>query len=136
MTTWRKLPEIYPCGDVGGDWQRGEGWNVRYVREGDPVDGKYAIVDENYYVEVIDRPGDSRDGAYVVTCQTMYAICTDIEDPGGSELWCDYEYDGEDDVRCHATLEAAEASAKLLAESVTSDRILWDGLMAFDPSRP
>lgn len=123
---WVKQPEIYEAGPVGGDYQVSDGWNVRYTLQDGPDDGLHAIIDENFYVE------SGPDGAspYVVTTQTMYQVCTDPEDPGGTEVYADYEYDEDDDITLYFDsdgLARAIASTRRLAELDRSDMFLWDG---------
>lgn len=124
---WIKQPDIYEAGSVGGDYQVSDGWNVRYTLQDGPDDGLHAIIDENFYVESQNRDGA---GPFYVTTQTMYQVCTDPEDPGGTEVYADYEYDGDDDVLLYYDgdgLERAIASTRRLAELDRSDMFLWDG---------
>lgn len=123
-TVWVKQPDIFPAGYVGGDWQVSEGWNVRYLPATEPNDGQHALIDENFYVE---SKADDGSGPYVVTCQTMYQICTDLDDPGGTEVYCDYEYDLDADVLMYDDLDRAIDSTRRLAEIDDAHSFLWDG---------
>ena len=68
----------------------------------------------------------------VVEAQTEFMICDDINDPGGTESWCDYRcealdadpYTGSDDEKTRA----AEADALKYVRRFNGERdIDWDG---------
>lgn len=124
--TWTKQPDIFPAGAVGGDDQVTEGFNVRYFPDVQPAEGKFAIVDENFYVE---QNGDNQGPPYVVTTQVQYLVCSVLDDPGGSELWCEYEYTSAHDIHVYDTMAEAEAASERAAQAADGSCIAWDGLM-------
>jgi hypothetical protein len=124
--TWVKDPQIFEGGTSGGDWQVSDDVNVRYRLTAEPDDGLFAMVDENFYVE--SRADDYQSPPYVVVCQAQYHVCTDPENPGGTETYSDYEYD--DSVAPNAeydNLDDAIKAARKLAEDAEPSWIIWDG---------
>lgn len=79
------------AGEVGGDIQIGPSYSRRYTFG--PVGGRYMIVEEYRYAANDAAYRDSRAHEYYVQTQTMFLICTDLYDPGGSELDAEYVYD-------------------------------------------
>lgn len=77
-------------GDVGGDNQVSEAWGRRFYRV--LPDGEYAVIDVDFYVE--DENGQDHEDRprLVITRQTHFARCTDLEDPGSSETYADVMY--------------------------------------------
>jgi hypothetical protein len=108
-------------GDVGGDIQVGEdSYSVRYLR----ADMPGSMITITFYpVEYDECPGE-----YVVQRQTEWLVCEDPADPGGTEIWSEYEYD---DLPTHDsdTIAGAEREAQEYAEAAlgyASDH-QWDG---------
>lgn len=76
-----------PAGDVGGDGQVSEAWGRRFTaRRGD---GMFAVVDDTFYVEVDPNVTGAEPQ---VTRQVGLTVCTDSNDPGGTEVWGGYLY--------------------------------------------
>lgn len=121
--TWQvQDPAVAPGGDVGGDYQAGEAWSVRLAS--DQVPG--ALITVYAFAEALHDPDDGR---YRVQVMTEYLTCTDISDPGGTETWSDYVYDGTADPRVYGDGDEADAAARKLAEgyAASPDRFSWDG---------
>ena len=89
-TPWQRcLPEVCQAGDVGGDVQVSDAWEARWQRQ--LPDGHTARVTRAYYVAA-DQVDGTADGPVHLECQTEYLVCTDVSDPGGTEVWGDYTY--------------------------------------------
>lgn len=127
---WRRDGDVLAAGAVGGDRQASEAWGARYLPEDEPDDGLHALIEENWYAERVDDPKDSdKVLGYQVSCQTLFQICTDPSDPGGTEVWANYVYDNMSQI--YDTVGQAEAVAKHEAESSSSDDFGWDGREKF-----
>jgi hypothetical protein len=102
---------VQPNGDCGGDIQHGNSCSVRYVRPDMP---RSLITVSFYAVEYDECPGE-----FVVQRQVEWLVCEDPADPGGTEVWSDYEYD---DVSATVMGSAAEAEreARELADDALS----------------
>jgi hypothetical protein len=75
---------VLPGGDVGGDVQVSESFSVRFHHRDRPE----VMVTYCYYATVEpDVPAK-----IVVERQTEYLVCTDPNDPGGSEIWSAYRW--------------------------------------------
>jgi hypothetical protein len=109
---------------TGGDWQEGDGFSIRFLPTGEPKDGLYAFVEENWYAERVEDPKDSSIIlGYQVTCQTQYQIC---DDPSlENEVWSTYEHEQMGHV--YDTVDQARAVAKHEADGSDPEYILWDG---------
>jgi hypothetical protein len=73
---------VLPGGDVGGDTQVSESFGVRFHHRDHPG----VMVAYCYYAAV--DPDDPT--AITVERQTEFLVCTDPDDPGGSEVWSGY----------------------------------------------
>jgi hypothetical protein len=74
-------------GTVGGDGA-GEAVTRRFTKR--RADGTFAVVDSAYYpVNIGERWGDDRDDAAAFDVENMncLTICTDLDDPGMTEVW-------------------------------------------------
>lgn len=81
---WQRAePLVGPGGDCGGDIQAGDAYNARWLQP--RADGGTAMVTRSYYVA-------DNDEATYLECQTEYLVCSDPDDPGGTEVWADYRY--------------------------------------------
>jgi hypothetical protein len=116
-----------PGGFVGGDNQAAQSHSLRWLPVSEPDDGLHAMVTEYWYAELVDAPDDERDGMYGVTCMTEFMVCTDPDDPGGSEVSCDYDY--YEEALLHSRLEDADRQAKVRADGIRDSRysFVWDG---------
>jgi hypothetical protein len=110
-------------GDVGGDLQATDAVSRRWIKPLD--DGTYAVVDVTAYGTSEERD----DEVYLdVQEQVCWTRCSDHQDPGGTELDCDYTYDhpfhfAPDD------LDIAFDWAKQHVTSWDAERDLhWDGV--------
>jgi hypothetical protein len=113
-------------GHVGGDVQVSDCWSVRFRPSFEPDDALYAFVDENWYVEIFDHSETGGDVTYGVTCQVQFMICSDLDDAGSTEEWCDYRYHSPS-MAVYKTLEEAEKEAERLARASDGTDIGWDG---------
>jgi hypothetical protein len=123
-TELRWVPDgsgVLSGGDVGGDVQASDSWSVRFVPKAEPDDGLHGLITEYWYAEAMD------DGTFGVTCQIEYMVCTDVEDPGGTETYAETDYDTGADVRAYETAEAAGTAAQYQAKQSTPDGYAWDG---------
>jgi hypothetical protein len=84
---------VFTGGTVGGDGA-GEAVTRRFTKR--RADGTFAVVESAYYpVNVGERFGEDREDAAEFDVENMTAatICTDLDDPGGTEVWSNYDYD-------------------------------------------
>ncbi len=111
---------VQPGGHVGGDIQRGESFNVRYVRPDLPGS---MITRTAYPVEYDHLPGE-----FVVQIQTEWLVCTDPRDPGGTEIWSDCAYDDEGAPIWSSAAEAEGAARRAASEMLGEAEIHdWNG---------
>ncbi len=86
---WQRVqPDVCNAGDVGGDVQVGEAYNVRWQRM--LPDGNTAMITESTYRALNDL--NNPDGPTHMERQTEYLVCSDPADPGSTELWSDARY--------------------------------------------
>ena len=111
--TWREDPLgiMEDAGDVGGDVQAGPAFSRRFVYG--PVAGRYLVMTEYTYASDWRQVGDEREDetTYAADEQTELLICTDLDDPGGTELDTRYEY-GEGSMLGYETIEEATEEAR------------------------
>lgn len=150
---------VQPGGDVGGDVQVTEAFSRRFLLadddgvvrgrahtdHGDPRHGSLgANATETLYSQVTmiwygvarlteDSELDlDSDGEPVIWIQEQVEtmVCTDLEDPGGTERKCEYEYHDHD--RFFPNYELAEDGARTMATNYTAELanrdMVWDGL--------
>lgn len=124
---WKSVPPgLCPGGDVGGDIQAGDAWDIRFWRDDQPK----AVV--TVWVYPVQRDGQRH---YRVQAQTELTICTDRGDPGSTEEWADAFY--YDEPGTHDTLSGAEQAARELAERYAAGRVhvtSWDGVTLSVPA--
>jgi hypothetical protein len=116
---WKADGGIGPGGDVGGDCQAGEAYDVRFFHP--KMHG--ALVTAYAYAAEYDR----NPGEFLVQVQTEFMICRDPADPGGTEEWSDATYQDEDrtwDTLAGADKAARETGGKILR---SAGRVEWDG---------
>jgi hypothetical protein len=108
---------VLPGGDLGGDAQLDESFSVRFHHRDHPG----ALVTYRYYAAL-----DLNDLTTVyVERQTEYLVCTNLADPGGSEVWSNYRYAT---VQRHlGNVEAATAAARHAAEAHLACDEDWSG---------
>lgn len=123
MLQWRKDDTIYPAGDIGGDAQQSGGYSLRFFAVGESDDGLHAIVTVNTYA-AIQMPH-----RFYAETMIEYMICTDLDDPGGTEVSSQIEY--EESIYDYPTIAEADAAARELLSRWTVDDIGWDGRTAF-----
>lgn len=112
---WFKDDVWAVSGDGCGDSQVGQAYSAQYHK---PLpDGAFAVLTSTYYVEVF---GDS----IGVTEQIETMRCRDLEDIGGTEIDCDYQYD-ERGYLSHTTTSQAEREAKRYALADERNSICW-----------
>jgi hypothetical protein len=123
--TWKRDEQgVMKGGWVGGDNAVDEAWSVRFIADGEPADGLRALIDSNWYVEQLPEH-TAESPAFGVVNMTQYTLCTNLDDPGLTEVWSDITY--EDGALVYTTIEAAEATAKANAEGESGDDYGWDG---------
>lgn len=112
---WREDgPELMEtdAGDIAGDTQAGASYSRRYVFG--PVEGRYLVVDDYTYVErwgQLDGVDPDPEYPYGVGEVTHYAVCTDPDEPGGTEVSADVQH-GEGSVFGYKTAEEADEKAR------------------------
>jgi hypothetical protein len=122
-------------GEIGGDYQVGESWSVRFVlRNGDyvvagdhprlPLGSGGAtvrpVVTEWWYAEQTNLMG-----RHTVTCQREFMLCTDPTEPGDTEVWSDALYEVGTRIYCDPVV--AERQAEKAARRSQASAIQWDG---------
>jgi hypothetical protein len=117
---WKAVePGVCPAGDVGGDMQAGEAWDIRFWH----VDRPGAVVTVWVYpVKHESRPG------YQVQALTQLTICTDRAEPGATEEWADTF--SRDDPAVHSSPALAGTAARELARRYAAGQVhvtSWDG---------
>ncbi len=126
--TWTRVQRgggVLPGGDVGGDAQVSESFSVRFHHRDRPG----ALVTYCYYAADVDLEDLT---TIYVERQTEYLVCTDPDDPGGTEVWSDSRYTTLH--RGFDTVQAATAAAKRAAEAHLVCDESWSGRSAWDPS--
>lgn len=121
------LHEAAFFGGIHGGDGACEAWSRRYTWK--RPDGPWAVVTFYYYpVDIEARNGeDAPDaGKFDVEEQFELLICTDLDDPGGTELWSYYEYDSP-----HAVAFDSEEEARAWCEGRAKSDLIrhmsWDG---------
>lgn len=138
-------------GQIGGDVQLTNAWTVRFrLGDGDvpaaPRKGcgkeLHSLLEISFYgvtrLEGVYDDGIAKDsdGEPIIwlIMQAEYMVCTDPDDPGSTERWCEYDYQDLD--RFFGTVDAAETAARRLADSYTAELaerdIAWDGLAPWE----
>jgi hypothetical protein len=113
---------VQPGGDaVGGDIQRGDSYSVRFIR--DDMPGSLLTV-TFYAVEYGNCPGE-----FVVQRQIEWLLCSDPADPGGTEIWSDYEYDDISPTVMDTAGQAEQAAREVAAQDLDggAEDINWNG---------
>lgn len=100
--TWIPQGGVEDPGDIGGDVQAGAAHSRRFIRWMPSV-SKWAVINDAYY-QIEDERSSRVDGPLYAHCngptvtgidrQVELIICTDPADPGGTEEWADYVYEG------------------------------------------
>jgi len=122
---WEQHGEIVrDAGDVGGDEQVGESSSMRFVNPDLP--GR--VITIYAYPVGVNHLGEDGDQIKVTGIQsaTEFMICTDVDNPGDTEIWSDYTYVDEV-IRPFAELEAAERTAAGLLALADPKNIDWNG---------
>ena len=111
-------------GDVGGDIQASDSYDIRFVNPDLPR----AVITVWVYPVADPDDGDFA-GPFTIEIQTEYTICDDPKDPGSTEEWADARY--EDLPAKFASLRAAEKAALAHARHYASGKRLparnWNG---------
>jgi hypothetical protein len=117
---WYAEGAAEPGGWIGGDIQRGDSYDVRFVRDDKP--GSMITV-SFYAVEYDECPGE-----FAVQRQVEWLVCEDPADPGGTEIWSDYSYDDISAVVMDAEDEAERDARECADAAVNDDSYFgWDG---------
>jgi len=130
MRNWIKHNEITEGGDIGGDYQVTEAWEARWSLDGAGL----RLITVYAYGEVLPADRAAYDeGVHpellCLTAQVEYLICSDPNDPGGSETFSDARYFSPSR---GISANRAEHWAKVWVAELTADgefsRIFaWDG---------
>jgi hypothetical protein len=110
------------CDDqVGGDDQVGESYSVRFRR----ADLPGAIITRTAYP--VNVGGDC-EGQFLVRVETVWLVCRDPDDPGGTEVWSDRRVEDENELY-GTSIEAARAAWGVACElRCDAGFLAWDGL--------
>jgi hypothetical protein len=114
-------------GDIGGDIQASDSWAVRFVRDDQPAGpGSASLVTVTCYGT---EDEENNPGEFGIVREVEYLICTDPDDPGGTELWSEYEYDDVFPDQDPRTAEEAGCLARDEAEAALNDagELAWNG---------
>jgi len=134
-TVWKEdSVGITEAGDVGGDMQVGKALSRRFLHTS--LYGRMITV--TAFVEQGDGT-DSRipEGVIRLAVQTELMICTDQDDPGSTEEWCDYEYSELPERFAHdyAAVCDAEAAALIYLQQLDPGlHFSWDGKPDYGPA--
>lgn len=94
VNTWTEDNEgIGPGGDVGGDVQASESVSRSFAQP--LIDStEFAVLTFYGYWAIDNINGDSADDTEPrgITVMVEYMHCTDPDDPGATETYCDYRY--------------------------------------------
>lgn len=112
---------MLPGGNVGGDRQVSESFSVRFHHRDDPgvlVTYSYsAAVDEENPAEIM------------VERETEFMVCTDPDDPGGTEVWSAYRWtalqSGFASVQAATNAAFQAAQDHLVCEEPWAGRLPW-----------
>jgi hypothetical protein len=117
-------PPVGVAGDIGGDGQVTEAYEARWSHH--LADGSVALVTRAFYVAGPHTADDPAAGPLRLECQTEYLICTNIADPGGTEVWSDYVYsEGPDGFDVSGGDATARAAAQQASERGAPDDYEW-----------
>lgn len=125
---WESFYVAEDAGDVGGDVQVTDAYGTAWSR---PLPGGlFALVTRNYYGAISDETFNRINGSgadptetinpEVLECQTEYLVCSDLIDPGGTEVGSDYRYRSQPYARDDARLPARYA-ARLAPEPTDTE---------------
>jgi hypothetical protein len=113
---WYKDDVWATDGDGCGDDQIGQAYDARYHKV--LPDGTFAVLTSTYFVTQFG------DGTFGVTEQYETLRCSDLEDPGGTEIACDYQYNPRGYLVNH-TLAEAQTEARGYAVADERRCISW-----------
>lgn len=113
------------AGDIGGDLQAGNSYNRRWYVE--RPNGERALIDAYTFPAFFDED-DEKDKRRLIGWNIEFMVCTDLDDPGGSEVWAEgtHAIVGEE----IETPGIADAAAKLLLEHLDPNMLDWCGAAA------
>jgi len=137
---------------IGGDYQITDGYSVRYhladksgnVKPRADSEGEllHSMMEVSVYAEArfgsdgeLEPDSEGNPVIWLAVCVERM-VCTDLDDPGSTERWCDYEHTNLDIF--FNTEEAAEVAARERAEKYAQDPELfrrdfsWDGLAPWE----
>lgn len=127
--TWTMDGDICDNGTVGGDGA-GEATSARFTNPEHP----FALFDVNVYtVDRIERGWQAEDddsARWDIEVQYEWLICTNTDDPGGTETFTHIEYDANLYERSFATEEEALEKRDAVLRSIialTPTSLTWDG---------
>lgn len=133
--TWKidSMGLMADYGQPGGDVQVGNAYSIRLEnRELDQKseEGHVHLVTVYVYPEGSEQPempGEVDPTTLSLVMQTGFLVCTDRDDPGGTEVWSDYQYDTLD-TRALRSVVDAECVAQDVLRTFNPERyICWDG---------
>lgn len=115
MTGWQEDEKglLEDAGDVGGDAQVGPAYSRRFWAAGTEL---FELVEVYGYAA-----RDGEDAPLVVQLQWGYSICSDRNDPGGTEQWADYLYEDVTVVGAGGVYLANELARETVAQLTVED---------------
>jgi hypothetical protein len=119
---WREtMPDRpLPGGDCGGDIQIGDSLGRRWWMA--LADGNWALYQVTWYLaDDTDLGTEPRDACLYLERQEEFLICSDLRNPGGTELWSNYRHQAE------PGWAPEPASVELAARDFDTVEIVWDG---------
>lgn len=121
---WVEVDSMMDAVDTGGDDQVGRAWDRRFRHPEKPG----CLMTVALYGVRVDNDAVAAGFELGVCKQTEYMICRDIEAPGDTEVWCDYEYDMLDGYNTLNSVEAAETEAHDWLKKLNAGDLSWDGV--------
>lgn len=113
-------------GDIGGDVQLGTAWERSWARPTPGMPGHWSVLTSSYYLAVEPGPDGTAaaDAERYVQHQVSRLVCTNPADPGGSEVWSEYDYTDLSDDRA-----PTDDLARGFSERDTAAELGWDGAL-------
>lgn len=120
-TEWAERTPLGPHGgnDVGGEVQIGEGYSRSWIKRTPDMPGRWSMITSYHYV-CKDK------GELFIEHKVEWLVCTDWQDPGGTEIWSTYRDDELSDSRTPTDALAFEFST-----GETDELLDWDGLPVY-----
>lgn len=119
--------------DVGGDEQATRSFDRRFWHR----DQHGVLLNVAFYgVDVRYRrnnpPPENEPPEYQVCAQYEFMVCSDPNDPGGTEIWSDVRY-ATDERRTYTDPDEVTEAARAAALAYEPTNIYWEGIDDHDP---